>query len=94
MRPRIGITSSYGQYDTGSLKGKPRQWVASAYAEAIAAAGGTPLLLPIITQPELAAIVLGDLIRKLDGICITGGSGVLTSGVFPEDGATALCASR
>lgn len=84
-RPRIGITTACGVYDSGSLQGKPRQWVSTAYAEAIASAGGVPVLLPVIRDPLQRGAVIRRLVDDLDGLVITGGSGVLTTGLVDHD---------
>ena len=59
--PLIGI--SCGRSTTGAVN------LSSAYTDAIARAGGIPVVLPIIDNPALAENLLG----KLDGIVFSGG---------------------
>ncbi len=59
--PLIGI--SCGRSATGAVN------LSSAYTDAIARAGGIPVVLPIIDDPALAESLLG----KLDGIVFSGG---------------------
>ena len=59
--PLIGI--SCGRSATGAVN------LSSAYTDAIARAGGVPVVLPIIDDPALAENLLG----KLDGIVFSGG---------------------
>ena len=58
-RPRIGITSSH--HEDGHA-------LARDYVEAVVAAGGLPVMLPILA-PELAPVAL----RDLDGLLLSGG---------------------
>ena len=59
--PLIGI--SCGRSATGAVN------LSSAYTDAIARAGGVPVVLPIIDDPALAE----NLLEKLDGIVFSGG---------------------
>lgn len=73
-RPRIGITTSYQD---------ERQSVDLHYIRAVEAAGGLPLIVPMLDTGEAAA-AFADL---LDGLIITGGPG-LTRGLIgrlPDD---------
>ena len=63
MRPRIGITTSYQEN---------RQSVDIHYIRAIEAAGGLPLIVPLLETPEAAA----NFAALLDGLVITGGPGI------------------
>jgi len=64
MRPRIAMTASYGTVD-----GRLRVHVPAAYVEAVAAAGGVPIVLPAHAEgaaPE-------EWLQAADGILLTGG---------------------
>jgi putative glutamine amidotransferase len=64
-RPIIGITSAYipsGDYAK----------VHSSYMEAVREAGGTPAILPVIEDEGL----VGEYVRVLDGLLLTGGDDV------------------
>ena len=49
--------------------------VKTEYAEAICKAGGTPILIPVITD----SLVLCDIIRRLDGVIMSGGEDIAPS---------------
>ncbi len=68
--PRIGITMS--------LEGG-RQTLDSRYARAVEAAGGIPIVVPIIEHQETARAIAA----VLDGLIITGGPGI-TRGLIGE----------
>lgn len=61
LRPRIGITT---RYDVAT----ERFYLARYYAEAIEAAGGTPLYLPLIPHGEF----VNDAASQMDGILLPG----------------------
>ena len=64
-RPLIGITSAYipdGDYAK----------VHSSYTQAIKEAGGTPVILPVPEDDDL----VGEYVRVLDGLLLTGGDDV------------------
>ncbi len=71
---RIGITTS--------LEGG-RQTLDVRYAEAVEAAGGLPIIVPIIEHEETARAIAA----MLDGLIITGGPGITRGliGSLPED---------
>ncbi|MBZ0302505.1 MAG: gamma-glutamyl-gamma-aminobutyrate hydrolase family protein [Anaerolineae bacterium] len=73
-RPRIGITTSYKDH---------RQSVDTHYAQAIEAAGGLPLIVPIFETADAAA----EFASLLDGLVITGGPGIVRGliGTLPDD---------
>jgi len=64
MKPRIGITPSLGQLD-----GRRRVHVPAAYVEAVAGAGGVPIVLA--PADEAAA---GDALAAVQGLLLTGGN--------------------
>jgi putative glutamine amidotransferase len=73
-RPHIGITTSYAN---------GKQMVDHHYIEAVAAAGGLPLIVPILeSEDALAAFV-----SLLDGLVITGGPAITRNmiGALPDD---------
>jgi len=63
MKPRIGITASLGQLD-----GRLRVHVPAAYVEAVAGAGGVPVILA--PADDAAA---GDALDAVHGLLLTGG---------------------
>lgn len=73
MKPLIGITASqsFEQSRDGFL-GYPRSYVSVDYTEAVRKGGGIPVILPLL-RDEAAA---GDLISRLDGLILSGGSDV------------------
>ncbi|MCU0514975.1 MAG: gamma-glutamyl-gamma-aminobutyrate hydrolase family protein [Anaerolineae bacterium] len=73
-RPRIGITTGYRDGE---------QRVDVHYSQAIEAAGGLPLILPLLATAAAAA----ELAALLDGLVITGGPGITTGliGHLPDD---------
>ena len=72
--PRIGITTSYAE---------GRQSVDTHYAQAVEAAGGIPIIMPLL-RSQAAAQSLAEL---LDGLIITGGPGITRGliGALPDD---------
>lgn len=72
--PRIGITTSYAE---------GRQSIDAHYAQAVEAAGGIPIILPLL-RCEAAAQSVAEL---LDGLIITGGPGITRGliGALPDD---------
>lgn len=74
MRPRIGITTSYND---GTQK------LNHFYVQAIEAAGGLPIIVPMLEDDE-AAIEFASL---LDGLVMTGGPGITRGlvGELPDD---------
>lgn len=74
MRPRIGITTSYND-DTQKLS--------YYYVRAIEAAGGLPIIVPMLQTDDAAA----ELASLLDGLLMTGGPGITRGliGELPED---------
>jgi putative glutamine amidotransferase len=77
-RPLIGITTSLAE--EGSA---PRQVLSCLYVDAVARAGGGPLVLPMPTE----AASLAPVLERLDGLLITGGPGVTAGliGRLPPD---------
>ncbi len=75
-RPRIGITTSHDAEDN-------RQCLSLAYVRAIEAAGGVPLILPMLASANGASQVAA----LLDGLLIVGGPGITRRlvGALPDD---------
>jgi putative glutamine amidotransferase len=73
-RPRIGITTSYQD---------ERQSVDVHYIRAVEAAGGLPLIVPLLDTDEAASAFAS----LLDGLIITGGPGITRGlvGRLPDD---------
>lgn len=69
MRPIIGVTCSF-EPALGDPP-RPRTYLNIAYSDAIFAAGGTPLLLPV--PPAGSASQVMELIDLCDGVLFTGG---------------------
>ena len=73
-KPRIGITSSFEH---------GRQTLDLRYVEAVEAAGGIPVIVPLLQTVQSAA----DFAALLDGLIITGGPGIRRGliGALPDD---------
>lgn len=72
-RPLIGITTNHSDREK-ELK------LSRSYTEAIIAAGGLPVLLPVVTEEE----VINAYIARIDGLLLTGG-GDMDPLIFGED---------
>jgi len=83
--PVIGITTCAGQYDSGPLEGVSRQWVSIQYGEAVARAGGIPVLIPMLAESSMNQAMLNELVPKLDGLVITGGGEISRGMVQSEE---------
>jgi putative glutamine amidotransferase len=71
MKPVIGVTPDVGE--TTARPGRPalpRYELKQAYADAVLAAGGLPVVLPYSDDPSAAA----DALALCDGLVITGGA--------------------
>jgi gamma-glutamyl-gamma-aminobutyrate hydrolase PuuD len=73
MRPRIGLTSWFVA-DPASNPLRERLYLNAAYFDAVYAAGGTPLPLPVPPQTDPA--VCDALLAAIDGLIFTGGSDI------------------
>lgn len=75
LRPLIGITSS--------LNADGHQVLDSRYVDAVARAGGAPLVLPMTGE----RVALQAVLERIDGLVITGGPGIERGliGVLPKD---------
>ncbi len=73
-RPRIGITTSYAE---------GKQLISDYYIHAIEAAGGLPLIVPMLQNAE----AMHAFTSLLDGLVITGGPGIVKGliGELPDD---------
>lgn len=60
--PIIGISTSLSSNGSSS--------VMNTYVQAVLKAGGTPVIIPVITQTK----ALSDIVNQLDGLIITGGA--------------------
>lgn len=69
MRPRIGITSNFRTAETAGSR--PQAYLNASYVDAVLAAGGLPLLLPV--PDEFDATVVGELLARVQGLVLTGG---------------------
>jgi putative glutamine amidotransferase len=68
--PIIGITCT--QIDPPEDQGRPRFGLSETYVRAVAAAGGAPLLIPLLTEREM----LRALYERLDGLLLSGGGDI------------------
>jgi putative glutamine amidotransferase len=73
-RPKIGITMRL-EYETNRL------YLGRDYAEAIEAAGGTPIHIALIPKKEFIA----DLLTSLDGVLLPGSASDIDPGYWNED---------
>lgn len=78
-RPLIGITTSLREEDGGGR----RQNLETSYVDAVEAAGGCPVVLPMTASRH----ALQPLLDRLDGLVITGGPGIgeRLIGTLPEE---------
>lgn len=76
-RPLIGITTSLSTDD------RPRQQLDCCYVDAVEAAGGCPVPVPMTTKRD----ALEPLLERLDGLVITGGPAISDGliGQLPDD---------
>lgn len=78
MKPIIGICSNYsvnaeiGRVTGLGLPNQAWQLLAADYVRAVEAAGGCPVILPVVDETE----ALWPMVLKLDGIIFTGGTDV------------------
>ncbi len=91
MKPLIGITCNYSKADLGSSTGigvVGQEWIllASDYVKSVERAGGIPLLIPF--TEDINTVL--DLVKRCDGILITGGDDVDPT-LYGED-VSAKCA--
>jgi putative glutamine amidotransferase len=70
VRPLVGL-STYREQARWGVWDQPADLLPASYADAVAAAGGTPVLLPPV-DPASAPYV----VRRLDGLVISGGADV------------------
>lgn len=66
-RPLIGITTSFAEEE-----GAWRQRIDGTYIDSVEAAGGSPVIVPMVSDRQ----VLQPLLDVLDGLVITGGPGI------------------
>jgi putative glutamine amidotransferase len=70
MRPVIGITSDF-DVDTRPQQPRERSSLQAAYSDAVFAAGGLPLPLPV--PPEHDEALRAEILARVDGLLFTGG---------------------
>ncbi|MCF7850226.1 MAG: gamma-glutamyl-gamma-aminobutyrate hydrolase family protein [Candidatus Marinimicrobia bacterium] len=76
MKPLIGLTPLYREY-----REMDRSILGKSYTDIVQQAGGLPVLIPPVIDPE----DLASLLRRLDGIVLTGGDD-LAPDLYGEDG--------
>ena len=91
-RPLIGISGSRIP-DTGVFAGTNHDGVNDAYVRAVAAAGGIPVILPVIRPADDSAhTLISGMIAAVDGLILSGGHDVAPSfygkAALPELGDT------
>ncbi|MEG6584906.1 gamma-glutamyl-gamma-aminobutyrate hydrolase family protein [Dendrosporobacter sp. 1207_IL3150] len=69
MRPVIGITANTIISENTCFPGSERSCVNVEYIEAVVAAGGTPVVLPVVSNPDVISVQA----QILDGLLVTGG---------------------
>lgn len=91
-RPVIGISSNLGMIETGTCTGRERVTVVYDYVQAIALAGGIPVILPIVGSDEQ---VMAQ-VELIDGLLLSGGQDVAPSyyGEQPEPALGAVLLER
>ncbi|PKK38791.1 Glutamine amidotransferase, class I [Clostridiaceae bacterium JG1575] len=81
MRPRIGITAGLTWEKEGDeFDGYLRNFLSQDYINAVALAGGLPLVLPVLSDESL----LLEVLQELDGVVFSGGAD-LTPLLFGEE---------
>ncbi len=82
MRPIIGITPDFHSGSTNgfSSQGEPTYFLRARYIDAIKDLGGIPFALPITDDPKLR----GELLRRIDGLLITGSGPDLDPRLYGE----------
>lgn len=84
-KPLIGITASMTwEMTQDEWAGYKRHYLSFDYVKAVEKAGGLPVILPVLSRPDLAE----DLVEGLDGIIFSGGSDIspISFGQEPEPG--------
>jgi putative glutamine amidotransferase len=82
MRPIIGITPDFnsGNRKGFSSRGEPTYFLRARYVDVIKDLGGIPFVLPITEDPGLRS----DLLRRIDGLLITGSGPDLDPRLYGE----------
>ncbi len=82
MRPIIGITPDFtdGVRKDSRSQSEPTYFLRARYVDAIKDLGGIPFVLPITDDPKLQA----DLLRRIDGLLITGSGPDLDPRLYGE----------
>ncbi|MDX1412348.1 MAG: gamma-glutamyl-gamma-aminobutyrate hydrolase family protein [Nitrospirales bacterium] len=81
MKPIIGVTPDFNAGDRKDMGGKePTYFLRARYLEAIEAAGGLPLVLPLVND----ALKLRLLLEKVDGLLVTGSGSDLAPELYGE----------
>ncbi len=81
MNPVIGISTNFLTVEKGKFLGMERIFVNKDYVDAIVQAGGSPLLLPPLENP--------DIVRQYIGLCdgfILAGGGDINPILYGESG--------
>lgn len=88
----IGISATLLTIDSGSLLGRKRVAVGDDYVRAIVAAGGTPVILPVVAEPPC----IEQMVHSIDALLLSGGYDVAPSffGKEPLPGLEVTCPLR
>ena len=71
-KPIIGISGSIMVMENGRFPGYRRSYVNEDYVRAVRAAGGVPLILPMLDDPS----ILNHYVETIDGLILSGGHDV------------------
>ncbi len=81
MKPLIGVTPDFNPGNREDMGGRePTYFLRARYLLAIEELGGIPLILPLANEPSLRR----DLIKKLDGLLLTGSGPDLPPKLYGE----------
>lgn len=73
MKPLIGITASMTwEKERDAFSGYKRNYLSFDYVEAVIAGGGVPIIIPVCADFS----VLTDIVQRLDGLLLSGGSDI------------------
>lgn len=81
MKPLIGVSPDFNSGDRQDMGGRePTYFLRARYVEAIQDLGGTPVILPLVSDPA----VCRQLLKGLDGLVLTGSGSDLEPKLYGE----------